>query len=458
MWLQPVTRRELVDILTPRKGYAAPDAVEEHRFSLDVIRPDYMGVVWPIRPEEFGQIPTAIIVPDGTHRDTLAWLATYVRDFKPFTAFCRVVERSLADRLLAQPRIPKVQGIEGIYSGLVLGEALAQSRGASAIFDLPTTAYTATLSHAIGRTIALVGPSFPLDLIARLWAQTREATGQPALPVPHGAIQTIWTMALGLSKQWISERSLFDSGNLIAVAWSDYSEVGDIRDLVWMRLIEGLHDLEPLRILTSLPREQRVEGVELALHLLLTARQQPDDRRAFLAGYFTSLLTPGTLNLAELLAPLAASLPMAYIWYGLFAGTTTKGDALPSGNPLARRLVRDLSVPDRLVDRPRCDVAIEELVMFPGGDNLVKLTGKAGRLDIDILPGVTTSVRWPAHTAALEDEQHREREVESRHLLVEMEELAMRQRTLVDRLREVLSSSADKRSTTPSKRPRPKRS
>jgi hypothetical protein len=432
--------------------------VEETRSSLDIIRPDQMAVVWPIRPEEFGQIPTAIIVPEGSRRDTLAWLATYVRDFKPFTAFCRVVERPLADRFVARSRIPNVQGIEGVYSGLVLGEALAHARGASATLDLPTTAYTATLSHAIGRTVALVGPSFPLDLVTRLWVQSREATGQPPLPIPPEADQAIWTMALGLSERVAYSRSLFDGEDPLRAAWVNYSQVGEIPEPVWRQLTEGLSGLEPLRILNNLPREQRVEGVEVALRLLFTARHQPDERRAFLAGYFTSLLSPGTLDLAEILAPLGAALPMAYVWYGLFAGTAARGDSLPSGNPLARRLVRDLSVPDRLIDRPRCDVALEELAMFPAGENLLKLTGKAGRLDVDILPGVTTSVRWPPHTTALEDQQRREREVETRHLLVEMDEMAMRQRMLLDRLREVLTGGDDRRPAAAPKRPRPRKS
>lgn len=454
MWLQSVTRRELVDVLTPRKGYMAPTAIEEHRPSIDIIRHDHMAVIWPARPDEFGQIPTAIIIPDGSRRDTLAWLATYVRDFKPFTAFCRVVERSLADRFISRSRIPTVQAIEGVYSGLVLGEALAHSRGAVGTLGLPTTAYTATLSHAIGRTTALVGNSVQLDTITRLWVQAREITHQPNLQLLPAAIQTVWAMVLGMNNE-APQRALFEAEDLLASAWRDYSQNGVIREAVWRGLTEGLPDLVPLSALPSLPREQRVEGVELALRLLINPRIQPDDRRAFLAGYFTSLLAPGTLDLAELLAPLASVLPMVYVWYGLFAGTLAKGEALPGGNPLARRLVRDLSVPDRLIDRPRCDIALEELAIFPLVESILRMTGEPGRLGVDIMPGVTVSVRWPPHVAVQEDELRKEKEDRQKlQLLTEMEDMAMRQRMLVDRFRMLLAIEDEKRSSAAAKRKR----
>jgi hypothetical protein len=76
--------------------------------------------------------------------------------------------------------------------------------------------------------------------------------------------------------------------------------------------------------------------------------------------------------------------------------------------------------------------------MHGSPESILKMTSKAGRLDIDILPGVTTSVRWPPHEATDELEIKRHRDVEARHLLIEMEEYAMRSRYLAEQLREVL--------------------
>ena len=64
--------------------------------SLSAIGLVVLVAVWPVRPDQFGRIPTAIIVSDVQYRDSLAWLVTYVRELHPFTAFCRVVSRSVA--------------------------------------------------------------------------------------------------------------------------------------------------------------------------------------------------------------------------------------------------------------------------------------------------------------------------------------------------------------------------
>jgi hypothetical protein len=435
MWILPVTRRDLVELITPRRGGDVPGAVEENRPSFDIVRSDTMAAVWPARPAEFGRMPTAIIVPEGSRRDSLAWLATYVRDFRPFTAYCRVVEVSIAELFLKGPAAPNLMGTEGICSGLILGEALTHTMGRASIVELPTTTYSATLSHAISRTLALTGRSLQPDVITKLWTQTREITGQNGLAVPPNAILSVWAVALRISGK---SRTLFEPSDLLAAAWQDLITSGEIRDPVWQRLVEGYPGLERMRGLLEMPREQRVQIIDGALRFLVSVRPGDDERRGFLAGYFTSLLGPGTLDHVDFLAPVAAILPTAYLWYGLFAGVNMKGDALPVGNPLARRIVRDLTIPDRLIDRPRCDVALEELTLHGLGDNPLRLTAKGGRLDIDILPGVTTAVRWPPHDKLPGEELQRARDMELQHLLVEMEETTMRWRHLTERLRETL--------------------
>jgi hypothetical protein len=149
------------------------------------------------------------------------------------------------------------------------------------------------------------------------------------------------------------------------------------------------------------------------------------------------------------LAPVASLLPTAYLWYGLFAGMNVRGESLPIGNPLARRIVRDLTLPDRLVDRPRCDVALEEMAMFATGENGLRLTGTSGRLNIDILPGVTTAVRWPSHAEPGEVDLRRAKDREMQHLLMEIDEVGSRWRLLSERLREMLHMPEGNRQPSP---------
>ncbi|MBN1512325.1 MAG: hypothetical protein JXB13_09945 [Phycisphaerae bacterium] len=453
MWVLPVKRRELVDLITPNRGGDVPGAVEENRPSFDIVRSDVMAAVWPAQPAEFGRLPTAIIVPEGARRDSLAWLATYVRDLRPFTAFCRVVERPIAERFLKGPSAPNLMGAEGVCSGLVLGEALTHARGRTSILDLPAATYSATLSHSISRTFALTAGSVAPHDVARYWMEARQLTGQDPLGVPADVILAVWSVALGSTGQPTHSRTLFEPSNILAAAWLELTTIGEIRDPVWHRLVEGYPALESMRDLLQMPREQRVHVIDTALRLLVTTRRETDERPSFLAGYFTSLLAPGTLDHADILAPVASLLPTAYLWYGLCAGNNLRGDALPVGNSLARRIVRDLTIPDRLVDRPRCDVALEELTMHGPGDKMVPLTTKSGRLDIDILPGVTMAVRWPTHDVSSEDQRRRARDKELQQLLIEMEDTTTKWRHLTERLRDLIDRrEGDLRPNTRKKR------
>ena len=221
---------------------------------------------------------------------------------------------------------------------------------------------------------------------------------------------------MGFPGHAVQAQTLFEPANILGAAWAELNSAGEIRDPVWHRLIEGYPDLDRMRNLIEVPREQRVQAIDVALRMLLSSKRGDEERRGFLAGYFTSLLGPGTLDHADFLAPVVTAFPTAYLWYGLFAGANPRGDALPTGNPLARRIVRDLTIPDRLVDRPRCDVALEELAMHAAVENLLRQTAKAGRLDIDILPGVTMSVRWPPHDGLGEDESRRQPETRRRSI------------------------------------------
>lgn len=451
MWVLPVDRRELVDLLSPRANGRSVGALEERRPSFDVVRPDKMVAVWPHDPDEFGRMPTAIITRDGERLDVMAWLSTYVRDFRPFTAYCRVVERPIAEKFLYAPEAPTLNRMEGICAGLILGESLMHARGRASILDLPFSTYSATLSHAISRTYAQTGGAIPPEQVAELWSDARAITAQSAL-VPPPAILAVWSAALGISRSIRHTKSLFSSSDILIHSWMEIALRGELPDAIWRELVEGYNDLDSMRPILSMPREQRVHMIDMALHMLVTGRGD-EERRSFLAGYFTSLLGPGTLDHADFLTPVGSALPTSYLWYGLFAGINLRGDALPVGNPLARRIIRDLTIPDRLIDRPRCDVALEELRMHGSPENILKMTSKSGRLDIDLLPGVTTSVRWPPHDVPEELEMKRHRDMEARHLLIEIEEYALRSRHLAERLREVLQVEHPERQS-PSKKKR----
>ena len=438
MWVLPVTRRELVELITPGRRGDVPAAAEDIHATLDLVRPEVMTAVWPVRPTSFDRMPTAIVVSEGTLRDTLAWLSTYLQDYRPVTAFCRVVEKPVAESFLNGPTVPQLQEFAGLFAGLVLGESLAHVNGRISFVDLPATACSATLSYAIARTFALAGRSIPPEDVAQLWSQARKQTGQTELGVSSANILSMWSVVFSRPARSARTKTLFESSDVITRAWAELSMAGEIRSPVWRSLVEGYSGFERLQEIVSMPREYRVPYIDGALGQLAHVRRKTDERSSFLAGYLTSLLAPGTFDHAHMLAPVASVLPTAFLWYGLCTAVNTRGDTLPVGNPLARRIVRDLTLPDRLTDRPRCDVALDEISIHGSASNLLPQTARSGRLDIDLLPGVTMSVRWPPRNTIDETPPRSDSGLELQGLLTEMDETGERYRHLTERIRSLI--------------------
>ena len=94
--------------------------------------------------------------------------------------------------------------------------------------------------------------------------------------------------------------------------------------------------------------------------------------------------------------------------------------------------------------------------MIGPGDGPQTLKGtRSGRLDVDLLPGVTMSVRWSPPEVLVDEEVRRGRDAEMHRLLMDMEDVAMRQRMLVERLRHTLGMNERHQSAPQSKKKRP---
>jgi hypothetical protein len=447
MWVRSMSRREFVGILSTKRAMESIDAVEAPDDRLRAVDTrNEMIALWPMHPSECGPLPSVIIVPTDGQDEFLAWTATYVRDFRPFTAFCRVVSRAIAEEYLAAPATPSLQHVEGMCAGLILGEAMAQSQGRVDIREIAISTYPATLAYSLCRALALTRTPRFVDAVTSTWQHVREFTGQARTNVSSAAISFVWSVAFNAAISHQGQRTLFEASDSVREAWREYSQRGEFSVGTWDQLTGSVPEFSQLRDMSRLPREHRLILVDTALGKLASVGRDGSIRWSFIAGYITSMLGPGTLDHAEILLPVSTALPTALLWYGLFAGANPRGDGLPAGSTVARRIVRDLTSPDRLVDRPRCDMAFEELLMIAhpyGNRQLENLPG--GRLDIDLIPGVTMAAYLPQHSSAKGEDASRLRDAELLHLLEEIDELSVRQRILSERLRGSLDLSSRSR-------------
>src|SRR5690606_32553832 len=98
-------RRQLVDLLAHREPVRSK-AVRSIS-SVDGVNPkgDELVLLWESPPTATSVLPHAIIVAEDKHTDFLAWVLTYLRHIRPFSAHCRIMTPKLAQLCETTTRI-----------------------------------------------------------------------------------------------------------------------------------------------------------------------------------------------------------------------------------------------------------------------------------------------------------------------------------------------------------------
>ena len=86
--------------------------------------------------------------------------------------------------------------------------------------------------------------------------------------------------------------------------------------------------------------------------------------------------------------------------------------------------------------------------MHGATENFLRQSVKGGRLDIDLFPGITTSVRWQTQDIGVQEELRRSRDTEAQHLLMQLDDITLHARHITERLRNVVSGAEVERPAT----------
>jgi hypothetical protein len=397
MWLKSTTRKELLDLFTSGSKFPFGD-VRETNTLLHTIhaRPNEHVLIWKDNPAKFPGYPTVIVVDKLQRKDFFAWTLTYLKGFRPFTAYCRVIEPDLAERLIRNTDPPHLGRLENTCAGLILGEALSYLGPPFDVRALTPRLCSGTFSFAMSRALAMGLFADAQDPIGSTWPLARQLTKQPKLPTDLPALQTAWNIVRALA----DERSgvlfvpRYDANLLLLQACKEIMTLGDIRPATWMQLTMAIPEFVTVRDHMTGPRESRVVLIDSTLSLLMHRQQVPSLIRNFLIGYLVSRLAPGTFDHFSIICERGDlnALP----WYGLCAGLADHSTVRNFYDGLGRRVLRDVCRVESLLDRPRCDVAIAELEMLAlDNSSLSFRTGSAGSMEIEIAPCVNSVIRWP---------------------------------------------------------------
>lgn len=399
IWVRSASRKDLLDVQSADFEIRRVEGMNIRKLD-SLSLSDELLLVWKDPPAEIRDLPVLIITENGLRMDFLAWANTYLNGLSPITSNCRVLEFDQAISLLKREEVILARPIRNALLGLVLGEAISQLYGKSRFVHLTPQACNYTFSFVVARTAFLKVPQVSVQEIAWRWSLVRELTDQPDLLLAHSDLEFVWRAFQG-TFEVLSFGSLRDDAALrmIVKLLKSVSTQDDFDSVTLGELLEDAIDLPTLLNQMMEKRETRVTVLEQFMNTIARNRDLKPEVGAFLAGYLTSRIAPGTLDHHALLHRYLDLFPAAIMWYGLFAGMSSQCRLIEFSNGLGRRVLRGLMRSGSILSRPECDVELGEFDMMMAasskGSTPNFLRTNHSRLSVELVPMVGTSIKWP---------------------------------------------------------------
>lgn len=396
MWAATVSREDFLGIIqgevSRTKGAREIESLDNWYDTSGIV------VLWADDPSLY-TFPSVVLVSSDSQNDFLAWVAAFLSGIRPFTAFCRVADFPTAKALMkAQlPRPP--QRMLAASVGAVVGEATAYTRGFRLERPAAFKACASTLSFAVLKAFCL-GINLDVDYVGRLWLLARKLTNQQKLPIgledirqPLGALLAVLeggTLSYGSKIEGLPPA--------LSELFFEYARTGRVSASSFAILEERFDNLHDASTHMQDTREERIQYLDHALRQIASVRDRQVS--SFVAGFLTSQVAPGSFDHLKVLQQYSSTLPLAIMWYGVFAGLHEKTTMLNFAEGVGRRLVREITRPEDLLDNPRCDVGVVELQVLSREVTEIDLrTTSSAHLEIEILPCVVSSMRaTPRHS------------------------------------------------------------
>lgn len=394
-------RRRLVDFLTNRMPLSAADVRNAEALDGVALRGEEMLLIWTRAPTETFALPRAVVVTEGALPDFLAWVSTYFRQIRPFTAHCRVLTAPLV-RLCDQAGRAPVFDLRSADVGLVVAEGVSYSVGRADWSRLPFAAFSRTLSYAFAEGVNQYGDLHAekesvSDHIRSGWQSARELAHQVSLDLSPASIGDVWAVVLGACGNDTATQARGGTRSLLGEAVHGVRSTGRVPVETWKKLSGRLTKGDAVLEALEGPREARVKAVESTLRELAHGPEDSRKERAFLAGYVASRIHPGSLDHFAVLFPVTSELRESLLWYGACSGLTPESSVNDYGNGLGWLMKRELGRSSHWLDRPNCDIALSEMSILLTNREGAKPTIPtlaSGVLKVELFPLVSTSVKW----------------------------------------------------------------
>jgi hypothetical protein len=452
MLVKAVSRKSFLDVLQARGAFERTELDYTEQIS-SRRNPDEIQLVWADGDAKRGNgrhsvsvpaLPQVIVVGMENRRDFLAWVWTYLAEFRPLTAYTRVLDIDELRPFLELKDAPQLENLEEACLGLILAEAATYHNRHEKRLTITPLSCVGTCSHAMARALALSQDRGleNYQTVASRWMKARDLTKQQQLRLKPEGLALPWRVLLAIyNNQLGRQQSTSDVPDGIYATCLSMFRDSEIDSGNWDRLTREYPRLRDAKREMTGPREGRVLFFEQFLISLAQSHLPDSSFRDFLCGFLASQIGPGTLDYLQLLMPQLEQFPTALLWYGLCSGLQRRSSLYGFAGGLGRRVLREIIRKESVFDSPQADIALSELEVLTASDTAAMdfRTGAQGILAVEILPLVVTTVRWPSKQIDQAELFSNESSFsELRELTVLLDELRKRMSYIQNRISQVL--------------------
>lgn len=359
-------------------------------------------------------------------REFLAFTATYVGTYTPFTAFFRVIPRELVEYLPDRP-LPIQGSIKRAIVGATICDAAIQSRLTEKRLTEISIQACYGAPSAVVLNACLLGYDSNLSLSALdRWRSVRSSISNAELVMPVARIQQFWTIALDAFFP-NADRSIKGGGDLELSAFlsSTIASGGVATNSGWKGLLQWAPEVEDIAGKLRGTREQRVRALDAVVRDLQNSKLTTKQKE-MIVGYVTAQVAEGSFNYLPLAGRIASDLPLAPVWFGLFAGLNENSDVLTAGDCLGRRIERHFATDRNVLPPLNSDVSYEEYLLLSQEGRTASLrTEHQSILDVELMPGVTGRFRLSRPVRASEETERQGFSMQKLRKLIDQLNLAI---------------------------------
>lgn len=345
------------------------------------VQSSHVTLVWP--ENDLAAMPL-VAVPASEMREFMAFVATYVGTYVPFTAFFRVIPLELIEFI---PEFSARIDIDELKPnvGVIIANAIIMAGADRRATDLTLLGCYSTPSYVMSRAIILRFPNMLFDQVAQRWSHVRAVLRIAKDGAEYDQIADLWANA----------QQCLDWSGINTAKASANPVVQFARKAINSIKMDDYHALSALGIspdilerLVNASREDRVGALNEVGEWLKKSKVN-NELKSCVLGYCISAVGEGSFSYANLATKYAEGSAAVVLWFGFFSAFYKGSDVYTIGECLGRRIARKLQEAAYLDRETTSDFGYEEFLLYANEDRIGKIrTERSSAVEIELFPGV----------------------------------------------------------------------